>query len=338
MKTVTIDDVAARAGVSRKTVSRVLNREPKVRPATRQRVEQAIESLHYRPNSSARRLAGNRTYLLGLMYNAGSSYITSIQTGALAACREEHFDLLIHPCDYSDPGLLDSISDLAVGPKVDGLLLTPPISDIDAVRDKLRSLSIPNVLISHESANGTDWTVCTNDEAVSAEVVLHLYRLGHQRIAFVCGHSDHLSMGKRHAGYIRGMKSAGLGVDATLVEAGDNSFESGVRSARRLIDRPRRPTAIVCANDHMAAGVMAALHDSGLAVPGDVSVTGFDDIPLAHQVWPALTTVRQPLEKMSREAARLLLARIRQERPASIHITVDSELVVRSSTGNAPVN
>ena len=152
MKTATIDDVAALAGVSRKTVSRVLNREPKVRPATRERIERAIAELRYQPNSPARRLAGKRTYLLGLMYNAGSSYVTSLQNGALEACRDEHFDLLIHPCEYDDPNLLEVIDELVSSPKVDGLLLTPPIADIDEVRESLARLDVPYVLFSHEPA------------------------------------------------------------------------------------------------------------------------------------------------------------------------------------------
>lgn len=332
----TINDVAQLAGVSIKTVSRVLNQEPRVRAATRGKVEAAIRTLNYRPNSSARMLAGNRSYLIGLVYNASSSYITSIQNGVLEACKDKHYDLLIHPCRYTEPSLLDEISDLVTVPKIDGLVLTPPISDVREVQQLLRRLQTPTVIISHGSENDTEWTVGTNDRGICAAMVAHLARLGHRRIAFVLGHPDHKAMAGRYDGYLDGLRASGIELDPSLVMQGDNSFQSGIDGAEALLRRKARPTAVFCANDNMAAGVMSVAHGLGFAIPGDMSVAGFDDIPLASQIWPPLTTVRQPLDRMARLAGDILIRRLGGGTPHHRHPMVDSELVIRASTGPVP--
>lgn len=334
-KRATIDDVASYAGVSIKTVSRVLNREPKVRDSTRERVEAAMAHLKYRPNSPGRMLASRNTYLLGLIYNDNSSYITRIQNGVLNTCRGEHYDLLIHPCRYDDPALLDEVRELVTAPRVDGLLLTPPIADIPAVGQLMDELRVPNVIISRVSDDG-EWTVGTNDRAISASMVRHLVRLGHQHIGFVQGHEAHLAMANRYRGFEDGMKKADLEIDPSLIVRGDNQFDSGVDCGVRLLRRAQRPTAVFCANDHMAAGVMKVAHDMGLSIPGDLSVAGFDDDPLASQIWPQLTTVRQPLREIAGAAARLLIQRLRGEKVDDIDRTVNAEIVVRDSTGPAP--
>ena len=336
LKKATINDVAEHAGVSIKTVSRVLNREPKVRESTRTRVEQAMKTLNYRPNSPGRMLAGRRTYLLGMVYNANSSYVTSIQNGILKICRGEHYDLLIHPCRYTDPALLEEIRELVEGPRVDGLLLVPPVSDLQPVRDLLQRLGTPNVIISRESIDDSEWTVCTNDRRICQDMVRHLARLGHQRIAFVRSHPAHKAMANRYLGFLDGMAEAGLRARRSLVIQGDNSFESGIDCAVRLLREKSRPTAIFCANDHMAAGAMKVAHEMGLSIPGDLSVAGFDDLPIAGQIWPQLTTVRQPLDEMAKRAASLLIRAVRGGSAEAMNRVVDAELVIRNSTGPAP--
>ena len=336
MKNATIDDVAARAGVSIKTVSRVLNREPKVRESTRERVQEAMAHLNYRPNSPGRMLAGRKTYLLGLVYNENSSYINRIQNGVLNTCRGEHYDLLIHPCKYSEPTLLAEVRELATAPRVDGLLLTPPISDLQEVRELVDELGTPNVAISRGTVEHADWAVTTNDREVCAEMVRHLVRLGHRQIAFVQSHPAHIAMTNRSQGFLDGMHTAGLEEHPDFIVGGDNNFESGIDCGVKLLRGERRPTAVFCANDHMAAGVMKVAHESGLSIPGDVSIAGFDDVPLAHQIWPQLTTVRQPLQEMAELASALLIERLRGNEIEDMVRTVPAEIVVRHSTGPAP--
>ncbi len=332
----TISDVATLAGVSIKTVSRVLNREPKVRPATREKVEAAMQELRYRPNSPGRMLASRRSYILGLVYNANSSYITSIQNGALDACRKEHYDLLIHPCHYRDPAITDEIADLVTSTKVDGLLLTPPVSDLPRVRELMRKYQVPHVSISRGSAGTDQWTIGTNDREVSAALTAHLSQQGHRRIAFVKSHPDHEAMANRFRGFRDAMSLARLDVEAALVVQGENTFDSGLRAGERLLNCALPPTAVFCANDHMAAGVMAIAHERGLKIPRDLSVAGFDDIPLASQIWPTLTTVRQPLREMAGFATQLLIQRLRGRSGENLARIVESTMVLRASTGPAP--
>jgi len=341
VKRATIIDVAELAGVSIKTVSRVLNREPKVRNTTIEKVKQAMQTLSYEPNSSGRRLASNRTFLIGLIYdneNANSGYINPIQDGALEYCRSEHYDILLHPCKYRDTTLLSQLRDLVNAPRVDGLLLTPPISDLAEVRGLLRELNTPNVILSRESVTDSDWTVCTDDQNVCADMVKRLARLGHQRIAYVCGHPDHRAMLNRHRGYLDGMRESELTVRKSMIVQGDLTFESGIDSALRLLRSRTRPTAIFCANDQMAAGVIKVAHEKGLSIPGDLSVAGFDDVPLAGQIWPQLTTIRQPLRRMSRLAGKLLIQRLHGESPSDVNRIIKSEIIIRDSTGPAPNN
>lgn len=329
----TIRDVAREAAVSIKTVSRVLNQESRVRARTRERVEAAMRELKYRPNTSARMLAGKRTYLLGLVYHENSSYIANLQNGAIGACRGEHYDLLIYPCQYGSRTLLDELEDLVTTPRVDGLVLTPPFSDMPSVRKRLRQLAAHYVAISRASASASEWSVATNDREICREMVAHLASLGHRRIAFVRGHHAHKAMQTRVLGFRDGMRAAGLRIAESLIVKGDNTFASGVAAGTRLLGLKNRPTAVFCANDHMAAGVMTVAHNLGLAVPRDLSIAGFDDLPLASQVWPRLTTVHQPLQQLGHHAVALLLHQIRGKTPDSTHRIVESRLMPGDSTG-----
>lgn len=337
MKKNTITDVANLAGVSIKTVSRVLNQEPNVRPATREKVTRAIKQLDYRPSVSARSLAGKRSFLLGLLYdNPSASYVTKIQNGVLRSCRAHHYDLLIHPCDYKNPHLEEEVEDHMRNTRLDGLILTPPLTDQQALLEFLDGRKTPYVLISPSSNSKFRWAVGTNDRAICSKMVQYLCGLGHERIAFLIGHPDHSALANRYAGYRDGLQACGLPLRKSLCLQGFNSFESGDECARRLLARKHRPTAIFACNDDMAAGALKAAHELGIRVPQELSVAGFDDIPLARQIWPSLTTVRQPMQSMGELAAELLIRRFRGQSPEEISRVIDSELVVRDSTGPAP--
>lgn len=333
----TITDVAKTAGVSMKTVSRVLNRSPNVKAETKKRVEQAMEATGYRPNSPARMLASNKTYLIGLIYNACSSYISSLQNGVLSGCLPEHYDLLIHPCSYDNPTLLQNIREFISTKRVDGLILVPPVSDVAGIHELLTDHKIPNISISREPIDDEDWSISTNDREICKEMVRHLFRLGHQRIAFVRSHPDHKAMSDRYLGYLDGMAEVSLEVQDNLVVEGDNSYLSGIDCGVQLLRQEPRPSAIFCANDLMATGVMKAVHERKLTMPGDISVAGFDDIPIAEHIWPQLTTVQQPIEEMAKLAAQALIQLIRNEKPKELRAIVDSKIIFRQSTGPAPV-
>ncbi len=336
MAKATIQDVARLAGVSIKTVSRVTNKEANVREETRREVQRIVDKLDYRPNPSARRLAGTRSYLVGLLYDDHSArYLSKILSGALRTSGAEGYDLVIHPCSYEDPELVASISSLIGSKSLDGLILNPPLSDMESLLQVLDDLGVAFVLVAPADRSNEHRSIFTNDEEACAEMTRHLFSIGHRRIGFIIGHPQHRAVVSRYAGYRQGLRSCGLKVDRKLVKQGDNSFESGQKCGRRLLKIDEPPTAIFASNDDMAAGVMKVAHEMGFDIPGDLSVAGFDDVPLASQIWPSMTTIRQPIEEMAVRATGLLLRQLRGLDDSEIERTVKSTLVLRESTGPA---
>lgn len=331
---VRIEDVAAAAGVSMKTVSRVLNREPNVREDTRNRVQAAAEKLKYTPSSSARSLAGKKSYLIALLYNNPSAnYLMEIMGGVLAACEAEQYNMMNCPLDVDEHKLIASFESLIARSQPDGVVLTPPITDSPALLKRLAELDIPYASISpkKQTRMGADM----NETRAATDMVDHLVSLGHRRIAHIVGHPAHGASGWRLTGYRHGLEKAGLRFDPELVVPGEFSFESGVLGAEKLFSLRRRPTAVFAANDDMAAGVIRVALERNLRVPEDVSVCGFDDTPMSRQIFPALTTVHQPSHDMGRLATLELLASIRApESGRMLHIPY--ALKVRRSTGPAP--
>ncbi len=333
MPKATIDAVAALAGVSIKTVSRVVNGEPHVRENTREKVLAAIAELNYRPNQSARRLAGNRSYLIALLYdNPSASYVIDVQSGVLEECRGAGFDLIIHPCDYRSRELVDEIEEVIRHSSLDGIILTPPVSDNRALVEYLRGREIPFARISPADDDYPEFAVRTNDQEVCQSMATHLAALGHTNIAFVLGHPDHRAVALRFEGFKEGLKAVGLSVRDECVVQGYNSFESGQECAEQLLSLETPPTAVFCSNDDMAAGVINVAHARGLSVPAQLSVAGFDDIPLAKQLWPPLTTVRQPIRDMAKAATKILLEQIRPNGNGPQESLVASSVIKRAST------
>ena len=206
-----------------------------------------------------------------------------------------------------------------------------------SVRQLLRRLKIPNVVISPAQEGRSKWTVDTNDREVCTEMVHYLANLGHKRIAFVLGHPMQIAVTQRFEGFKDGMRENGLKVLERYCEQGDNSFESGTECGRRLLNRKERPTAVFCANDEMAMGVKKVAHEMGISVPGALSIVGFDDSPMTRKMHPTLTTIRQPTRDMSKLATELLIKRLRGESPEGIKKVLKSELIIRNSTARAPM-
>ena len=332
-----IEDVAATAGVSMKTVSRVFNHEPNVREKTRLRVETAARELNYRPNPSARSLAGNRSYLVSLVYDdpfAGSSYIMEIIVGMLQACESMRYSAMLRPLEFSSADHVASVENSIAQYRPDGLILVPPFADDLKLLQRLDQLAVPYATISARSKDARVGTILDERKA-AAEMISHVVALGHRRIAHVAGPAPHGGRAWRLAGYRDGLRKAGIAYDETLVVEGGFSFEAGIAGARRLLDLKHPPTAILAANDDSACGVMHEAFERGLGIPLDLSVFGFDDTPTSRQVWPSLTTVRQPCRDMGRIAAEQLLASIRDANAGQL-VQVPYELQVRQSTGPVP--
>jgi LacI family transcriptional regulator len=337
----TIEDVAARAGVSIKTVSRVVNREPNVREETARRVHQAIRELSYRPNFSARNLASPRAYLIAVLYdNPSDNYIASVLAGVLSACEEAHYGVLLRPCDVTSPRLIEHVHETVAQRRASGLVLTPPLCDHDAL---LRALDAEGThyasIAPYDEHRGKPF-VSVDDRRASRDLTEYLLGCGHRRIGFIKGHPLHGVTSRRLLGYRDAHREHGVAVDERLIAGGMFSFESGVEACRRLLHLPERPTAIFASNDDMAAGVLHAAHELGVDVPEELSVAGYDDTPIARYVYPSLTTVRQPIRAMAQGAVECLVRSIRQrpDRPADGPLTqrFEYELVIRNSVATAP--
>jgi len=330
-----IDDVARAAGVSMKTVSRVFNNEPNVRPETRAKVVEAAKALNFRPNPSARSLAGHRSYLISMLYdNPSSNYVMQVLSGVLDACEAAHYSMMMRPVDYAARDHVDLIVDSIAQYAPDGLVLTPPLTDDEVLLEKLQAMNVRYASISPREKNARVGA-CLDERRAVRDMMAHIVSLGHRRIGHITGHRDHGASEWRLQGYREALGEAGLPWDEALVVQGEFSFESGMSGAETLLSLPQPPTAIFAANDDTAAGVMHTAGRRGLRIPQDLSVFGFDDLPMARQLWPSLTTVRQASRDMGRIAAEQLLLAIREPGAGGM-IQVPYELMLRDSTGPAP--
>lgn len=332
----TIYDVARIADVSIKTVSRVLNDEPSVRPATRDRVLSVMTLLNYQPSLHARSLASRRSNLLALVIqNPSANYFFDVQSGAMAKCRAAHQRLLVQSCDGQGAELIDDVLAMAAQTHVDGAVITPPLSANRELIAALDERRIPFVRIAPDEVDHVSPAVVIDDEAAAREMTAFLLRQGHRSIGFVAGHPAHHSGKLRLDGFRAELASQNGGV-AFMIEQGYYTVKSGREAGRRLLDRSDRPTAVFAANDDMAVGVLSAAQERGLRVPEDLSVAGFDDTPIASAVFPALTTVHQPVYDMAFAATALLIDTIRG-RHAQRTIRLRYTLIERGSTAPARI-
>ena len=330
----TIKDVSRLAGVSIKTVSRVLNKEKYVREATRAKVDAAMAALKFSPSLAARSLAGRRSFQIALIYdNHSPFYIHQIQDGIWAQCREQGVRMLAQPADVASPTLAAEVGGLIDETHVDGIILSSPVTDAPEVLAELELRGIPFVRISPGTNHAMTSSVFMDDVQAADDMTTHLINLGHRRIGFVIGHPNHMASDQRLFGYRRALDRAGIGFEPSLVRPGQFDFASGAAAAELLLDLPEPPTAIFASNDDMAAGVLAVAHRRDVAVPGALSVAGFDDTELASAVWPPLTTIRQPTRDLAYSAAGLLFS----EEVGVVHRRLQHELVVRGSTGRVTI-
>ncbi|MFZ5743264.1 MAG: LacI family DNA-binding transcriptional regulator [Pseudomonadota bacterium] len=303
-----IRDVAARAGVAVKTVSRVLNGHPYVSADTKARVEEAMKALDFRPSVAARILSGAKSNQVALIYdNHSPYYMFQIQTGCWDVCRAKGIRLLAQPVDVADPDVGDQVRGLVTETQVDGIILSSPVTDCEPVLRALEAMDIPFVRISPGTNHALTSSVFMDDAQAADDMTTHLINAGHRRIGFIKGHPNHKGSEDRLAGYRRALDRAGIAFDPVLVCDGEFDFDSGVRGGNRLLDLPEPPTAIFASNDDMAAGVLAVAHDRNIELPTQLSVAGFDDTTLARTVWPPLTTIHQPMAELAQTAAEILI-------------------------------
>lgn len=326
---ITIKEVSLAAGVSIKTVSRVLNKEKYVKEETRKRVEAAVEALKFSPSLAARSLAGRRSFQIALLYdNHSPYYMHYIQEGVWARCREQGVRLLAQPTDVASPNLAAEVGGLIDETRVDGVILSSPVTDAEPVLHELERRGIAFVRISPGTNHAMTSSVFMDDVQAADDMTTHLVNDGHRRIGFIVGHPNHMASDQRLFGYRRALDRAGIAFEPSLVRPGLFDFTSGAEAADALLSLAEPPTAIFASNDDMAAGVLSVAHRRGISVPGALSVAGFDDTDLASLVWPPLTTVRQPTRELAYTAAGLLFA----IGEGVEHRRLPHEIVVRGST------
>jgi LacI family transcriptional regulator len=332
-KRATINDVAREARVSKKTVSRVINQSPFVREDTRERVNAVIKQLGFTPDPQARGLAFRRSFLVGLIYdNPSPTYVVNMQQGVLDALRGSGLELVVHPCNRASETLLEDIRGFVERQRLFGVIMPPSVSEDERVIDLLRELDCPYVRIASVALDEPQSMVVTNDWMGAAEAARRLADLGHRRIALVRGPDLFRSSEVRGRGFLEALAERGIPLEPRYDYRGAYTFESGVEAGHALLSLDEPPTAIFTLNDDMAIGVMQAARERGLELPRDLSVVGFDDLPMAARVWPNLTSVRLPVRDMGRMAAEKLLAPLRGIDPARLEQPeVRPALVVRRS-------
>ncbi len=328
----TINDVARLAGVSKKTVSRVINRSPLLGSDTRARVEAVIDEIGYIPNPQARALALRRNFLIGLVHdNPNAQTVMNVQQGMLEGLYGTEFEMVVRPLDRGSATMLEDLRHFLERQRLYGVLLMPPISENDSIARLCSEIGCRYVRMGSAMLDDADHSVASNDREAVRGATAFLLEQGHRRIGLVAGPHGFRSARERRLGFEDALAAAGVTLPRSLIADGNYTFDSGLIAAERLLDLVPRPTAIFSCNDEMAAGVIHAARQRGLDVPRDLSIIGFDDTPIAAHVWPPLTTVRWPMTSMARSAALKLIADIEGDESVAEPSLFLSTLIRRAS-------
>ena len=330
----TLSDIAKLAKVSIKTASRVVRQESNVSPKTRTAVEAAMKALKYRPSVAPRATVGSRSYVLALIFdNPNTSYIVELLRGALEQARKDGYHLLVEPVNLASANVAEDITNLLVQSNLDGMILPPPLCDDPAILQALVSSRKPFARISPSISKEIGLRVEISDYAAAREMTMKLIQLGHTSIGFVTGRQGTATTRRRLDGFLSAMKDANLTVPDNFILEGTYEYRSGLEAGESLLKLAQRPTAIFASNDEMAAGLIAAAHKSGLSVPEELSIAGFDDSVIATVVWPQLTTVRQPIKEMAAAAVNMVTKQCRgQTKDEATVRKLPIDLVMREST------
>jgi LacI family transcriptional regulator len=329
---VTINDIARIAGVSKKTVSRVINDLPLVREETRERVKKIIAEQGFTPDPRARALAFRRSWLIYMVYdNPSPQYVVNMQRGILDALEGTDYQLVLQPVDRDEPGYRERVRRFVETNRPTGVIMPPSVSEDDRLAALLTELDCQFVRIASYEVDVPERSVRTHDAEGAAQAARHIAQLGHRVIGHIHGPRSFRSAHERLAGFRAGLAEFGIDLDDRLTVEGRYTFDSGVLAADRLLSGASRPSAIFAGNDEMAIGIYTSARKAGLRVPDDLSIVGFDDTPMAARMWPPMTSVRLPIREMGREAAACLLSLV-DDRPIEQRTEFVPDIVVRNST------
>lgn len=340
-QSVTIKHVAADAGVSLQTVSRVINKEPNVRPEMMQRVQASIDKLGYVPSIAAQRMGGSRSYLIVALNDRertiadwrarqGTDWVDQMLLGAMLTCAPHGYRVIVELVDTHSDHIERELLAAMASLQPDGVILTPPHSHNPLITSLLADQGISFARVG-SLKEGPGFALTMDDEHAARLATEHLLSLGHRRIGFIAGSPEYELSGWRVDGWRATMSDAGLSTDGLLAE-GDFGHESGLVAARHLLDLAEPPTAIIASSDQMAIATLAVVRERGMDVPTDISLVSFDDTPIVRFTHPPLTAVVQPIAEVSARAAELIIAaRSGKQKTAEPQI-LPASLIVRSST------
>ena len=329
-----LEEIAHLCGVSRSTVSRVINNDPNVSQTTRERVWEVVHRVNYHPNVAARGLAAGRTRVIGLVIPMGVSalftdpYFPSLIQGVSSACNALDHSVMLWLAEPEYERL--TIRQMIHGGLIDGVIVSSMLMT-DPVVDALIESQMPFVLIGRHWINAGVHYVDVDNHNSARELVAHLLRLGHHRIATITGPQNMVVGADRQSGYVAALCDRGLAVDPDLIVEGDFTEAGGYAAMQRLLCL--HPDAVFAASDMMAIGALRAIRETGLRVPDDIAVVGFDDIPIAARTDPPLTTVRQPIHRTGAVAAQTLIDLIEHPNTHIRRVVLPTELVIRVSCG-----
>ncbi|MDF1613065.1 LacI family DNA-binding transcriptional regulator [Stygiobacter electus] len=333
LKKSTLQYIAEKAKVSRMTVSRVFSGEKNVSKKTSEKIKKIAKRVGYHPNLIARSLSKRKSNTIGIFVPKTRHlfldvYITQLLSGISDVTQEHDFRLMLFPIDYkkSESDLYLSI---ARSHLVDGIILIKTKIKDDGL-EELKSIKFPFVLVNHR--NNKYNFIDSNNIKGTKLAIEHLYNLGHRKIAFVSGSLDETNAIDRLNSYKRTMKKLNLPIKKEWIINGEFSKEKAYEESKKLFNQKDLPTAIFCSDDYMAIGVIERIKESGLSVPRDISVVGFDNIEISSYVNPPLTTVHQPISMIGEKAANLLIDLINEKKSPPIHELLDTQLVIRKST------
>ncbi len=332
---VTIADVAKLARVTKLSVSRVLNGQTGVSEATRQRILDAVQQLGYVPNGGLRGRISSKLVAL-LIPDITTTYMGEILRGVSGAADRLNYGLQLYTQGSTNHAQRTNYYlSLLNNSLVDGVLLVVPL-DYEVIVNDLKTRRLPYVIIDHHSDTEDEPSVTATNRKGVRDAMRHLLALGHRRIGFITGRMDIACSLDRLQGYRDGLAEVGLPFDADLVREGDFMQPTGFQQAQSLLQQKDPPTAIVASNDVMAFGAMDAAKAAGLSIGDQLSIIGFDDVFMASQTYPPLTTVRQPMAAMGETALELLVTLLQGRTALTTRRELPTELIIRESTGRAP--
>jgi len=333
---VTMSDVAERAGVSAKTVSRVMSGFQHVSPRTKERVHSAMRSLGYQPSMAieARQWVSSG---IGILYSdAGGGYQSRVNQSLLKACHDTQRYLVAEFFDESSANWREQMDGFLSRTSVRNLILLPPMCDSVELHAELDSRGVNYVLVSPSRLVPGATSIAMDDRLAAERMTAYLLDLGHEKIGYIGGKQGHIVSLLRQQGYEEALRKGGIVCISEYIVAGDFSFASGLKSAEKLLSLPDRPTAIFAANDEMAAAVVMTASRMQVKVPEDISVVGFDNTSIAETIWPALTTIAQPFDALALSALEALQALPLESSDVSQTRVLDFNLIVRGSCARPP--